>query len=92
MKLSLIVQCMQHPRSWRQCVNDAIKADPEMREWRDERYAAVISTRRLNRGDPIMINGVTYTPPPPRDPITQAVTGRYPVRRRSPPRARRRRP
>jgi hypothetical protein len=86
MRFSLILRCMRHPRAWRQCVNEAVKADPEIAEWRSERYAAVISTKRLNRGDPIMVNGVEYNPPPPRDPITQAVMGRYPPRRRQTPR------
>lgn len=87
MSIRLLLRCLLHPRSWRNCVEDVVKRDPKIMKDRDERYAAIISTRRLNRGEPIMVNGVEYTTP--HDPVTDRYRG---IHRRPVPRAPRKGP
>lgn len=72
MTLRIILLCIRHPRSWRQCVKDQVKAEPKVQEWRDQRAAAVSATRTTLRE----IRQPTY------DPITEAVMGQQRTRQR----------
>jgi hypothetical protein len=62
MNVRLLLLCLRHPRSWRNCVAEATHRDPKVNEWREQRYAAVKATKRELRTMPT-------------DPITAAVMG-----------------
>jgi hypothetical protein len=62
MNIRLILLCLRHPRSWRNCVREAAQRDPKVNEWREQRYASVEATKQELRTMP-------------RDPITAAVMG-----------------
>jgi hypothetical protein len=62
MNIRLLLLCLRHPRSWRNCVGEATARDPKVNEWREQRYAAVEAAKRELRTMPT-------------DPITAAVMG-----------------
>jgi hypothetical protein len=62
MNIRLLLLCLRHPRSWRNCVREATARDPKVNEWREQRHAAVEATKHELRTMPT-------------DPITAAVMG-----------------
>lgn len=65
MTFRILLLCLRHPRSWRQCLQESARLDPKIQEWREQRVAAIEATKQELRTMP-------------SDPITAAYMGSPP--------------